>query len=365
MSETHDHKHESKSVEKVPSVMAEDSGSQALSEALRSSFAIVRVLMVGLVILFFARGFFTVGPSENAIILRFGDPVGQGEKALLGPGFHWAFPAPIDEVVKVPISQIQMVNSTVGWYATTPEMEAAKQEPPPGVSLNPAIDSYALTGDANIVHVRATLRYRITDPIRYLFDFSDARGVVTNALNNALLFAAARYTVDNAITRDVTGFRDTIYNRVLQLVDQGQLGITIEQPTVQTIPPRQLQEAFNRVLQTSVQRDKTLNEASSYENQVLSKARSDAAGRINAGETERTRTVESITADAKQFSDLLTEYQRNPELFTKIRQTETLQRVMTNVQEKIYLPGRADGKSRELRLQLNREPQKPVAPQQP
>src|SRR5438105_14941759 len=96
-----------------------DSGSQALSEALRSSFAIVKVLMVVLLVVFLASGFFKVNPQEQAIILRFGKPVGEGPNALLGPGAHWSFPFPIDEYVKVSISGIQKAVSTVGWYATT------------------------------------------------------------------------------------------------------------------------------------------------------------------------------------------------------------------------------------------------------
>ncbi len=67
-----------------------DAGSQALSEALRSSFAIVKFVMLLLVLVFLGSGFFTVGPQERALVLRFGRPVGTGEKALLGPGLHWS-----------------------------------------------------------------------------------------------------------------------------------------------------------------------------------------------------------------------------------------------------------------------------------
>src|SRR5207249_4978338 len=65
--------------------VAEDAGTQALSEALRSSFVIVKVLMVGLVIVFMCSGVFTVPSQKKAIILRFGKPVGIGEKMLLEP----------------------------------------------------------------------------------------------------------------------------------------------------------------------------------------------------------------------------------------------------------------------------------------
>src|SRR6266704_5647549 len=170
----------------------EDASSEALSEALSSSFAIVKVLMVALVIVFLGSGFFTVGTQEKAVILRFGKPVGEGEEALLGPGLHWAWPPPIDEVVKIPIGQVQTVQSTIGWYATTAAREAAGAEPAPGTSLNPATDGYLLTADGNIIHARGTLRYRISEPgLRYEFDFVNASNLVQNAFNGALIYAAA------------------------------------------------------------------------------------------------------------------------------------------------------------------------------
>src|SRR4051794_28731271 len=90
----------------IPERAQEDAGSTALAEALRSSFAIVKILMIVLVIAFFASGIFTVNSQQKAIILRFGKPVGAGPDQLLGPGLHWSFPSPIDEVVKIPIGEI-------------------------------------------------------------------------------------------------------------------------------------------------------------------------------------------------------------------------------------------------------------------
>src|SRR5690242_5033923 len=84
-----------------------DAGSQALSEALRSSFGIVKFVMVLLVLLFAGSGIFTVGPQQQAMILRLGRPVGEGKAALLGPGLYWSWPYPIDEYVRVPITSIQ------------------------------------------------------------------------------------------------------------------------------------------------------------------------------------------------------------------------------------------------------------------
>src|SRR5437870_1301427 len=106
----------------------EDSSSQALQEALRSSFYIVQFIMLLLVVAFICSGFFTVEPQNKAILLRLGKPVGEGDKALLGPGIHWKFPKPIDDYVLIPFSSLQHARSIAGWYAITPEMEAAGVE---------------------------------------------------------------------------------------------------------------------------------------------------------------------------------------------------------------------------------------------
>ncbi len=354
----HDHPHPAPAA--PPPEVTDDAASQALSEALKSSFTIIKFLMIGLVGIFLVSGFFQVGTQEKAIILRFGKPVGGEDKALLGPGPHWALPAPIDEVVKIPIGQIQTASSTVGWYATSATREAANTEPPPGPSLNPAVDGYVLTADGNIMHMRGTMLYRIAEPgIRYEFDFVSASNIVQNVFNSAMLYAAANYTVDNALTRDIAGFRDKVRARVEQLIAQYKLGVTVDQINLQTIPPRQLTAAFAAVLEAEVRRGKGLNDARSYENQMVNRAKSEAAARINAGETDRNRLVEFVAAEAKRFNDLLPAYRSNPEFFIQQRQTEVLQRVLTNAQDKIVLPDRPGGKPVELRIELNREPTKP------
>jgi len=346
-----------------------DTGSQALAEALRSSFAIVRFVMVALVAAFLGSGFFIVGPQEKALILRFGKLLGEGDRALLGPGLHWAFPYPVDEVIPVRVTEIQTLRSTVGWYAVTPEQELAGTEPPPGPALNPAADGYVLTADGNIVHSRATLRYRFDDPLRCVFGFAgdtnrsyNLAGVsnaVQNALNNALLHAAARHTVDQILTRDVIGFQDAVRRRFEQLARAQNLGVTVEQCEVQSRPPRYLKQAFDSVVTAALNRSKVINEALSYANQITNRAAAEATARVNTATAERTRYLEDLAADADRFRQVLPRYESNPALFMQLKLTETLGRVLTNAQEKFFLPERADGQARQLRLLLNREPPKP------
>ena len=359
MSDEHDHSHEDHQPQAAgaappPGPAHEDAGSQALAEALRSSFFIVKVVMVVLVGVFLCSGFFMVGAQQRAIILRLGRPVQSGTNVLLGPGLHWAFPAPIDEVKKIPFTAQQTVKSTVGWYFTTPEMEASGQEMPPGPSLNPAIDGYVITADENIIHSRATLYYRVDDPVRYEFDFTNAAVTVQNALDNALLFAASRFTADDMLTRQVTKFRETVQERVTDLAQQQNLGIVVEQCEVQSIPPRALAAAFNNVISASAAAESMKSTALGESSQILGRATVDAATLTNAAETERLRLVESVKAEAKRFEEFLPRYESNS-LFESLLLSEKLAQVLTNVQDKFILPDNM----RETRIQFSREPQAP------
>jgi membrane protease subunit HflK len=351
--EHHDHDHPHEAAE------TRDAGSQALAEALGSSFTIVKIVMGLMVIAFICSGFFQVGPQEKAVILRFGKPVGVGEKMLLGPGLHWSFPYPIDEVVRIPITQIQTVTSDNGWYYVTPDQELSGEELPAGPSLNPAIDGYVLTADHSIVHTRAKLSYHITDPIQYIFNFVSASNAVQNALDNALLNSSAQFNADDIIINDITRFQEAVQQHVEDLVEQDNLGIAIDQCSVESIAPRQLADIFAQVSEARQKRAETLIDARNYENRMTNSAIAAAENVINLAQSAKFNYVTNLVAEGKRFSDIQPYYQANPSLYMQQTFVRMIEPALTNVQDKWYVPVRADGKPYELRLQLNREPPQP------
>ncbi len=310
----------------------EETGSRALAEALRSSFVIVKILMVGLVVLFFFSGIFTVPSGERAIVLRFGKPVGLAENQLLGPGLHWSFPSPIDEIVRIPIGELQTVRSTAGWYQVTREEEISKQENPPNATLNPAVDGYTLTSDGNIIHIRAKILYRITEPLKYVLSFVNASNVVQNTLDNALFYSSSFFNVTQATRENRLGVRDFILQRVRDLAHAHDLGITIESCDLEdVIPPRQLKQVFEQVTAAEVERRQARDKAQAYAGTVLSTAQGEASAIVDEGRSDATRLVQQVSAEASYFKDQLPRYRENPQFFRQRLQAEVMSRVVTNV----------------------------------
>src|SRR6185369_1034270 len=123
----------------------------------------------------------------------------------------------------------------------------------PNMTLNPAVDGYTITSDGNIIHIRAILRYRITEPLKYVLSFVNASNVVENALDNSLFYASSFFNVTQATRENRLGVRDMIRQHVTDLIHQHDLGITIENCEVQDIiPPRQTKQFFEQVTATEI-----------------------------------------------------------------------------------------------------------------
>jgi membrane protease subunit HflK len=341
----------------------EDAGTQALAEALRSSFNIVRLLMAVLLVSFVASGVYTVAPNQEAVLLRFGKPVGVGQQQRLQPGLHWKLPYPIDEVVYIPVGETRTLTSSAGWYAVTPEEELAGGKAPESANpfLTPGLDGYTLTGDGNIVHVRATVNYRISDPLRYEFEFAQTTNLLQHLLDNALFYAAAGFNADDALYgARRAAFREAVVRRFSESVDRLQIGVSIDPREVRVDPPLYVQRAFTDVLEAQNRGDIKVREAEAYARGATNKAVGEASVVFQNGLTMSNALVQAVATDATNFSGLLPAWERNPRLLRERLLADSVQRVLTNAQLKAILVEGAGPHAREIRIQLSKDIEAPT-----
>ncbi len=338
----------------------DDPSSQALNEALGSSFLLVRVLFVILVAAFVFSCVFTVEPNEVAVLLRFGKPVGTGADILRRPGLHWAFPYPVDEIVRIRTGETKTVRATNAWFLTSADSEAMGSEPPALATLSPGADGYVLTSDGNILHVRAAMKYRVSDPLSYAFQFSNVTNLLADTLNNAIYRTGARFTADNALYKEPTAFREAILTRMRERIEELKFGISVDEIIVDTRTPQYVKEAFDAVIAAEQDRSKKVNVAEGEYNERVRTAEGEAAAIRAGGIVSSNSLIQAVAAEAKYFEDLLPHYLREPDLLRARLRIETASHILTNAPDKFFIPDRPDGKSREIRIQVNREPLAPV-----
>jgi regulator of protease activity HflC (stomatin/prohibitin superfamily) len=224
------------------------------------------------------------------------------------------------------------------------------------------VDGYTITSDGNIIHVRATIRYRITDPLAYVLNFVNAPKVMTNAVDNALFYVSGYFTAIGA-RQDQLAFKDMLMQRVRDLAEREHLGVRIETCDLRIIVPRQVQKVFEAVSDTEVLRRTTRDQAQTYAITNLSTAKGEADAIINEGKSEATRLLQQVASEAKYFTNQLANYQENPALFRERLSAEAMSRILTNVPVVFSIPPAAAGQEPEVRLLLNAPPRRP--PPQP
>jgi len=336
-------------------VPSDDASSQALNEALGSSLLLIRILAIVLAGAFLFSCVFTVNPNEVAIVLRFGRPVGEGSNQIKRQGLHWAFPYPIDEIVKVQIGESKVIRATGAWYAISPEDEAAGLQPQANAALTPGVDGHVLTADGNILHVRATLRYKIDNPVAYTFQFSNVTNLLRDTLDNAIHWAAVRYSADAALYKDRVAFRDTIRQRAADLIQRHQIGVSLDTLDVEVAAPAFVKTYFDQVIAAEQDRSRKINEAQGEYDRITREAEGEAKRARDVGLGMSNQLVQAVSADAQFFQQQLVEYKKNPSLLRERLRIATVGRVLTNAQDKFFQPGRVE----ELRLNLSREPETP------
>ncbi|MFC1780861.1 SPFH domain-containing protein, partial [Planctomycetota bacterium] len=266
-----------------------DTAGKSLSDALGISFVVLKIIMIVLVIAFLASGFETVGPEEQALVLRFGKI-----QKVLDSGPHWIWPYPIDEIVKVPVeTKVNLaVNSFWYWENALGDAPQFRQTDP----YNPLQHGYCLTrssledepvilneavleeaglesqagqeeqvldfegNDYNIAHTRWQLTYQIINPEYFFRNIqirdakpgelyadvikSEIQPLLTSMLESAVVTTMVHFTIDQVIT-----IRDTISNNVkvklqdeLDKIDSGIKVVSMQ--ITESIYPPQVKEAF-------------------------------------------------------------------------------------------------------------------------
>lgn len=335
-----------------------DAAGRSLSDALRISFAILKVIMIIMVVAFLASGFKSVGSDEKALVLRFGKIRGVGQEAILGPGAHWTLPYPIDEVVRIPVEKNINLAINTFWYKETRDDILG-----PGVKprtyvpdqLDPVQEGYCLTGsqrsaaptaaaapqirqgdgsDYNIVHTKWQVNYQITGveqffrnlyvqealPGEIYFDVMNQSiaPLLRSLVEDAVVKAMVHYTIDEALQSI-----DTIPRRVQQYVQQKldaiDSGIRVVQVQLVNVKwPKQVDQSFEAFIAASQISGQRITEARTYGETSLNKVAGQAAETLyralldtKAGEPQRAALWSQTTGDVQDVVAQAQAYQMN------------------------------------------------------
>lgn len=297
----------------------------------KNDFKISFKMILGvLLLLWLASGFYQVQPSEQGVVLRFGKYVDTTDA-----GLHYHLPYPIEEVVKVNVTQERSINLGVaesGNYPTRYNNNAS-------VALNSFTESHMLTGDENIVDINLTVVWKIKSAKDYLFNVRSPDITVRVAAQSVLREIVGQSEMQPIITGDRGKVEEETQAELQKVLDDFGAGIVIVRVKLQKAdPPKQVVDAFNEVQRAKADMERFKNEAEAYRNEVLPKAKGEAAKRLQDAEAYKEAVINKARGDAERFSSVYNAYRQGKYVTAQRLYLETMEDVLSKSETIIIDP---------------------------
>jgi len=268
------------------------------------------LLLLLIIIVWFASGFYIVYEGQRGVVLRFGKYV-----ATTLPGPRWHFPYPIESAEVVNVDQVRTVE--VG-YRNNVKSKVLKE-------------SLMLTDDENIVDVQFAVQYVLKSPTDYLFNSRSPDDSVLQAAETAVREVVGKSSMDFVVFEGRAEVAARAHKLMQEVLDRYGTGINISKVTMQNAqPPEQVQAAFDDAVKAGQDRERQKNEGQAYANDVVPRARGNAARLQQEAEGYRQRVVERSEGDASRFQQVLAEYNKAPQVTRQRLYIEAMQDIMNN-----------------------------------
>ena len=265
----------------------------------------------------FATGIFIVDPEEQAVIKRFGEVTD-----VVGPGPHYHFPSPIETVQIAPVTAVRRLE--IGFRTI--------QVGPPAKYRRVLKESLMLTGDENIIDVQFIVQYRISNIENYLYSLTNPDETVKSAAESAMREVVGDTSVTEALTVGKGIIEDTTQRLLQQTMNSYLAGIKIENVKLQDVhPPDAVKEAFKDVVSAREDREKMINDAEGYRNNLVPKSRGEAAQVINNARAYAKEKVLVALGESERFNLVYEEYRKAKKITRERILLETMASILPKV----------------------------------
>lgn len=305
-----------------------------------------------LLLVVLASSMYQVQPEEVGVVLRLGRYVRTTE-----PGLRGKIPF-VEEVRKVPVQR--QLKEEFGFRTDTPGVRTRYS------AANFTPEAVMLTGDLNVAVVEWIVQYRVSDPYQYLFKVRNLTETFRAMNESVMREVVGDRTVTEVLTVGRQGIESRAEERLRELTQQYEMGITIEQVVLQDVnPPDPVKPSWDEVNQAQQQRDRMINDARAEYNKVIPRARGEAQQTVLEAEGYALNRVNRAQGEGSRFRSVHEAYRRAPDVTRRRLYLETMERVIPATGSRLFLDQNAKGIIPLLPLEGLRavtDPKTPVKP---
>ena len=282
--------------------------------------------IVGIALIFWLfTGIYTVGPDEVGVVQRFGK-----YDRIVQSGLNYHMPFPIETVKTPKVTEVKRIE--VGFRTVGKNQYRTVER-----------ESLMLTGDENIVDAELIVQYKIKEPINYLFNFIGPEMTLREASEASLRTVVGRHNIDEALTSGKLMIQEETKELLQSILDKYGTGVQVVAVQLQDVsPPKQVIDAFKDVASAKEDKNRMINEAEGYRNDVIPKARGEAQAMIREAEGFRESRIKRAEGDVAKFKAILKEYSKAKDVTRERLYLEAMEGILPGL-EKYIVPNGEDG----------------------
>jgi membrane protease subunit HflK len=285
------------------------------------SFKGLLLIALAAIVIWLLTGFFRVQPNQQAIQLVFGKPYGKPVE----PGLHYNLPSPIGNVVVVNVQDQR--RTVIGSRSSANERSPYGRGPRPTSTEN-----LMLTGDENIVDIEFAVLWQVKDVEKYAFDVRNTEENVRSGAEAAMREVIGKSNLQYAQTEGRTRIEQDTKDLLQRILDEYGLGVRIAQVQLLRVdPPQEVIGAFRDVQAARADKEKNINEANTYRNQVLPRAKGEAETIIQRAEGYKAQKVASAKGDVQRFNQVYEQYAKAKDITSERLYLEAIEEVLRSV----------------------------------
>ena len=284
----------------------------------------IGLILLILVFVWLASGLYRVLPDEQGVVIRFGKFIKTTQ-----PGLNYHIPFPVEAVETPKVTKVNRID--IGFRSERDSGFSSGG----GVADVPQ-ESLMLTGDENIVNIDFSVFWVIKDAGKFLFKIQDPEGTVKAAAETAMREVIAKSKIQPILTEGRSVIEIETQEIIQSILDDYESGIQITQVQSQKVdPPDQVINAFRDVQAARADMERSKNEAEAYANDVIPRARGEAAKILQAAEAYKKQVVAKAEGEASRFISIYNEYAKAKEVTQERMYLETMEKVLAGIEKVI------------------------------
>jgi membrane protease subunit HflK len=282
----------------------------------------ILMLAVAAVGLWLVSGFYRVQPDEEGVVLRFG----AFNRSTL-PGLNYHLPWPIETVQRPAVTRINRIE--IGYRSGTGDGRIESGRDRSGRDV--LEESLMLTGDENIIDIDVAVFWRVRNAVDFLFNTRDPESTVKAVAESAMREVIGRTPIQPALTELRAQIEQSVMQETQAILDRYGAGVEITQVQLQKVdPPAAVIESFRDVQRANTDAERMRNEAESYRNDIVPRARGDAARIVAEAEGAKQAGIAEATGRTQRFLSVLSAYAAAREVTMKRMYLDTMQEILTH-----------------------------------